>query len=110
MFIGLSGADSSKYDLEGNFVTDSTKYFSYAAPDSEGNASPNERPMSDEYSAKVAIASVADINAKIAAMSATTPDPGTTTTPVTGDSVVWIAALAVVSVLGMALSLKTRKN
>ena len=108
VFIGLSGADSSKYDLEGNFVTDSTKYFSYAAPDSEGNASPNERPMSDEYSAKVAIASVAD--AKIAAMSATTPDPGTTTTPVTGDSVVWIAALAVVSVLGMALSLKTRKN
>lgn len=38
-------------------------------------------------------------------------DPGTTpVTPVTGDSVVWVIALSVVSVFGMALSLRTRKN
>ncbi len=111
VFIGLSGDDSTKYDLEGNYVTDSTKYFSYAAPASDGTPSPNEIPMSADLAAKVAIASVADINAKIAAMSATTPDPGTTpATPVTGDSVVWVIALAVVSVFGMAVSFKTRKN
>ena len=107
VIIGLSSADATKYSIEGNYVTDSTKYFSYAAPASDGTASPNEIPMSADLAAKVTIATADEINAKIAAMNGAAPsDPGTV---VTGDTAVWVLVIAGVSLLGMGIALKARK-
>ena len=109
VIIGLSSADATKYIIEGNYVTDSTKYFSYADPASDGTASPNEIPMSADLAAKVTIASADEINAKIAAMNETAPaDPGTTPV-VTGDTAVIVMIVCAVSLLGMGIALKARK-
>ena len=108
VIIGLSSADATKYAIEGNYVTDSTKYFSYAKPAEDGTASPNEIPMSADLAAKVTIATADEINAKIAAMNNPgTTDPGTSAG--TGDTAVIVMIVCAVSLLGMGVALKARR-
>lgn len=114
VIVGVSSANPLDYTLEGIKLTanDSTDRLSFAtAASNSGNCKliADYTALEGKTDAIVSGASYtpdASIGYQAPAASS---DPGTVT-PVTGDSVVWIAALAVVSVLGMALSLKTRKN
>ena len=102
VFIGLSGDDVTLYNIEGNYVTDSTKYYSYAADDANDR---NRIVMSADLADKVKIATVAEIEA---AMTPATPSQGGSTVP-TGDTALIVMIVCVVSLLGMGIALKARR-
>ena len=103
VFIGLSGDDVTLYNIEGNYVTDSTKYYAYAAD--EANAR-NRIEMSADLADKVRIATVAEIEA---AMTPPTQQGGDTPSVVTGDTAVIVMIVCLVSLLGMGIALKARR-
>ena len=103
VFIGLSGDDVTLYNIEGNYVTDSTKYYAYAAD--EANAR-NRIEMSADLADKVRIATVAEIEA---AMTPPTQQGGDTPAVVTGDTALIVMIVCLVSLLGMGIALKARR-
>jgi len=99
VFIGLSGDDITQYlQVEGNYVTVAPVNYSYAAADENAG---NRVVFSDPLvTGKVTLATAAEIEALI--------NPPAQN-PTTGDSAVWLVAVGLVSILGMAVAFKARK-
>ncbi len=127
VFFGLSGATATNYNASGNKIVEGTKNFSYACDayksnkidnktyyenvlttDSDtgavtGDRTSNRIPLTADLADKVQVLTAAEMDALL------NPSQGGST-PTTGDASVWFVIVGIVSVLGMAVAVKTVKS
>jgi hypothetical protein len=112
-FVGVASASTgANYNIDVKLAdVDKTEWVSYSEGTEANRIKIADKPDGLQFVTAAEAQAAADaLLPTIGYQVQQAADPGTTTPVVTGDGIVWVAVVAAVSVLGMAVALKAGKN